>query len=242
MKHLENQKFGKLTVLRDSGQRDRREILWECQCECGQIKLVRTSRLTSKEITSCGSKDCKYKPRIKDITNQYFNNFLVLEPTDKRRTRSVVWKCQCQKCNQILELSEMQLMNNFKCECSKDENFSSKGEKIIRDILLKNNINFEEQKTFETCRFLNTKAKARFDFYLPNDNLLIEYDGEQHFKYRSYGWNDFEHFKQTQYRDKFKNQWCKENNIPLIRIPYTQLNNLSINDLLLETSKFVVKE
>ena len=55
---------------------------------------------------------------------------------------------------------------------------SSKGEKIIRDILLKNNIDFEEQKTFETCRFLNTKAKARFDFYLPNDNLLIEYDGE----------------------------------------------------------------
>ena len=36
-----------------------------------------------------------------------------------------------------------------------------------------------------------------------------------------------------------KNQWCKDNNIPLIRIPYTHLNNLCIEDLILETSKFI---
>jgi hypothetical protein len=37
-----------------------------------------------------------------------------------------------------------------------------------------------------------------------------------------------------------KNQWCKENNIPLIRIPYTHLKDLSIEDLILETSKFKI--
>lgn len=78
----------------------------------------------------------------------------------------------------------------------------------------------------------------RFDFYINEDNYLIEYDGEQHFK----DTNGF--FKTTleeiQKRDIFKNQWCKENNIPLIRIPYTRYDDLCIEDLLLETSKYVV--
>ena len=78
----------------------------------------------------------------------------------------------------------------------------------------------------------------RFDFYINEDNYIIEYDGEQHFK----DTNGF--FKTTleeiQKRDIFKNQWCKENNIPLIRIPYTRYDDLCIEDLLLETSKYVV--
>jgi len=40
--------------------------------------------------------------------------------------------------------------------------------------------------------------------------------------------------------DEYKNNWCKENNIPLIRIPYNHLNELKIEDLMLETSKFVI--
>lgn len=46
----------------------------------------------------------------------------------------------------------------------------------------------------------------------------------------------------TQQYDEIKNQWCKDNNIPLIRIPYIHYNNLTIKDLLLETSKFIIKE
>ena len=50
-----------------------------------------------------------------------------------------------------------------------------------------------------------------------------------------------EQFKKTQEHDKYKNQWCKNNNIPLIRIPYTHLKDLCLEDLLLETSKFIYK-
>ena len=46
--------------------------------------------------------------------------------------------------------------------------------------------------------------------------------------------------KTTREHDNFKNKWCKENNIPLIRIPYTHYNELSIKDIMLETSKFIV--
>ena len=62
--------------------------------------------------------------------------------------------------------------------------------------------------------------------------------------YKDYNttWNNKENFLKTQERDVLKNQWCKDNNIPLIRIPYWHLKDLCLEDLLLETSKFIVKE
>ena len=70
----------------------------------------------------------------------------------------------------------------------------------------------------------------------------IEYDGEQHFHYKNSAntWNNEENFKRTQENDSLKNQWFKDHNVPLIRIPYTHLNDLCLEDLLLETSKFII--
>lgn len=78
---------------------------------------------------------------------------------------------------------------------------------------------------------------ARFDFYIDN-KYLIEFDGIQHFK-EGHGWNNRSNLTQIQERDMIKNQWCKDNNIPLIRIPYWHLNNLKIEDLIPETSEFL---
>ena len=52
----------------------------------------------------------------------------------------------------------------------------SKGEETIKNILLKNNILFEQEKTFEDCRFPKTNRKARFDFFVEN-KYIIEFDG-----------------------------------------------------------------
>lgn len=80
----------------------------------------------------------------------------------------------------------------------------------------------------------------KFDFYI-NNQYCIEYDGDIHFG-ATHGWNDENHFKNTQKRDELKNQYCFNHNIPLIRIPYTHLKNLTIQDIILETSNFIVKE
>ena len=69
---------------------------------------------------------------------------------------------------------------------------------------------------------------------------MIEYDGEQHFKYSNKGWNTKEHFEKVKKRDELKNEYCKEKGIPLIRIPYTQYEDLSIDDLRIETTRFRV--
>ena len=73
---------------------------------------------------------------------------------------------------------------------------------------------------------------------------IIEFDGEQHFEPERFNNISIEQAKENfikvQAHNKYKNQWCKNNNIPLIRIPYTHLNKICLEDLLLETSQFII--
>lgn len=106
----------------------------------------------------------------------------------------------------------------------------------IVKILKENNIKFEQEKIF--FKFSNGHA-AKFDFFV-NNSYVIEYDGETHYVYNLHGWHNEEQLKKQQERDIIKNQWCKDNNIPLIRIPYTHLQDLCLEDLQLKTSKFII--
>ena len=97
----------------------------------------------------------------------------------------------------------------------------SHGEKQISCWLVNQNIVFIAQKRFDGCR---NKNALPFDFYLPEYNICIEYDGIQHFepvdfagKGEEWAW---QRFKETQYNDEVKNQYCNNNNIILLRIPY----------------------
>lgn len=97
---------------------------------------------------------------------------------------------------------------------------SSKGEILIRKWLENNNISFVEQYRFEDCRYKNTMP---FDFYLSSKNICIEYDGEHHYK-------TIKHFKNSleliQLKDSIKTQYCLDNKIELIRIPYWDIDNI----------------
>ena len=106
--------------------------------------------------------------------------------------------------------------------CSKCK-IKSKGELFIADWLNQNVINFEVQKSFVDCKNM---LPLRYDFYLPNQNLLIEYDGEPHFKEVAYlgGKVGFE-LRQT--NDKIKSEYAINNNLNLLRIAYTERRNLS---------------
>ncbi len=104
----------------------------------------------------------------------------------------------------------------------------SKGEKQIEKLLLKNNILFEAQKKFDKCKKHNYLP---FDFYLPEYNICIEYDGEQHYKVVEWFGGE-KSFKQTQVNDKFKTEFCKKNNIILFRIKYNQNIKEKIKELI----------
>lgn len=109
---------------------------------------------------------------------------------------------------------------NQKTGCPKCK--KSKGEITIESFLSKNNIYHIKQKRFNECKHINTLP---FDFYLPNYNICIEYDGEQHFKPKKFYGGD-KYLNKRIKLDKIKNNYCKENNIKLIRIPYTEFKNI----------------
>jgi len=94
----------------------------------------------------------------------------------------------------------------------------SKGEKEIAKWLDEHDVSYKRQKRWADCKYKNVLP---FDFYLPETNIAIEYDGEQHFV-----WNDFFHTKEEfdliQLKDKLKTEYCLKNNIPLVRINYTE--------------------
>ena len=91
---------------------------------------------------------------------------------------------------------------------------SSKGERIIEYFLRKINLKYIKE-------FKVPESNLRFDFYLPNYNLAIEYDGELHFKNVK-----FSKLKETKQRDFLKNKLCHIHKINLIRIPYYFKDNL----------------
>lgn len=105
---------------------------------------------------------------------------------------------------------------------------SSIGENLIGEILDKHNIKYIRQYKFDDCVY---KCKLRFDFYLPDINTCIEYQGEQHYfpvNFKGGESKDYlDEFKNNQIRDNIKREYCKDNKITLIEIPYTEKNNIS---------------
>jgi hypothetical protein len=103
----------------------------------------------------------------------------------------------------------------------------SKGEKIINNFLIDNNIIFKSQKKFKDCK---NKNSLPFDFYLIDYNILIEYDGIQHFQPVEYFGGEL-NFKIIQQNDLIKNNYCKDKNIKLIRIPYNCELNYKLEEI-----------
>lgn len=95
----------------------------------------------------------------------------------------------------------------------------SKSEIKISNFLKDNNISFIQQKTFLNCINTITGRQLRFDFYLPDFNICIEYDGKQHFESISI-WGGEKALKDNKFKDNIKDEFCKKNGINIIRITY----------------------
>lgn len=105
----------------------------------------------------------------------------------------------------------------------------SKGEFSIRNYLDNKNIQFKVQKTFKECKNINM---LRFDFYLPNINTCIEFNGIQHYEKVDF-FGGTKGLKSTQKRDKIKESFCKKNDIQLLVIKYDEDVENVLNSLFL---------
>lgn len=230
---LTNKRFGRLTVLhKDNTRKTNSGSYWICQCDCGKIKSIKSSSLRRGEIISCGCyrtqqiMESKAKNgTIDNLVGQRFG-FLTVLKKDELKTKEtgiVYWICQCD-CGKIKSIRGHNLKRKdenrtISCGCQ----HKSIGEINIADILNNNNINFIEQ-----YRFLEMPKKS-YDFAIIKDNQiirLIEFDGEQHYQEVPEWRTTLEIIQQ---RDKEKNEYALSHNIPLVRIPYWERDNITLD-------------
>ena len=222
-KDLTDQRFGMLIA--EYPLRKNNRIYWHCKCDCGNEKDIRADALSRDISRSCG---CQVQKRI-DLTGQKFGKLFVIEmlPND-------YCKCICDCGNVATVLGHnLKRGNTQSCGCFVNR---SKGETKIQELLKKSNLKFKKEISFTNLKGAGG-GFLRFDFGIYDSErliYLIEFDGEQHFILNGYSG------KFLKENDEIKNNWCKENNIPLIRIPYFHLEKLTIEDLLLETSSFII--
>lgn len=161
-----------------------------------------TKRLTQEEF-------------IKKANYIHHNEFDYSLTKYKNASTPIIIKC---KKGHIFKMKpQIHLYSCSGCPICMSEKRSS-GERKIRWFLTQNKIEFEEQKTFDGCKY---KQLLLFDFYLPKYNLCIEYQGRQHYEYSNWfgGEKDFE---LRQLRDNIKREFCKKNNIDLLEIKYDE--------------------
>lgn len=172
--------------------------------ECGKEKIGKSKRLSKEKIEN------RLKTRTKYIT------FLNIPETTKDKV-----KCQCNICKNIWEASFYNLTKK-KSPTSCPRCKMSNSEKEIMTLLNEWNLEYTMQKKFANCKDV---FELPFDFYLYNNNTIIEYDGEYHYKLIP-GRNTIEDLITMQNHDKIKTEYCNMNNINIIRIPYWERNNL----------------
>ena len=236
--NLTGKTFGRLIVLSKDieASKQHKRAYWLCQCSCGNKKTIAGLSLIRGATQSCGClrNEKVFNARAKMEEGKQYGKLTVLKmDTERDKYGRIKWICKCD-CGNIKSISGADLRsgNTSSCGC---KNGISKGEQKILEILENNKISYIREYKIPK---LNNK---RFDFVLLNDDnqiyRIIEFDGEQHFKETK--WKR-EKLIRTQQSDKEKNEYALSHNIPLVRIPYWELNNISLELLL--SNKFLIKK
>ena len=219
-KDILNQSFGELTAIEKTAKRDNDAVVWKCKCSCGNIVEWDVGRLQQTKHPHCGC--------LNSLIGQKFGKLSVIKKANiVKNNRNQYWECLCD-CGNISIVSTGDLHSNKvkSCGCIK-----SIGEYNITNILITNNIFFKKEYSFPD---LIDKLPLRYDFAIFDNNgkitRLIEFDGLQHTNTKSSWYNETTHK-----HDIMKNNYAKLHNIPLIRIPYSKRDTLTLSDLFEDT-------
>ena len=239
---LTGQKFGRWKVIEKVPNLKSRDSKWLCQCDCGQTKEVLGKNLRNGRSSSCGcyKNEISRQEMIKrnkkgalDLRNDKYGLLTPIEPTEKRSSQgSVIWKCLCD-CGNYTEVSVDNLRGEHpvrSCGCIS----YSIGEKNIENILINYNINYQKEYKIKEL------GQYRYDFAIFEENKLIkliEFDGRQHYEKTGTLW-DYD-FEERQKRDQIKNEYALSHNIPLVRIPYWERDNITLEMIM--GDKYLVK-
>ena len=242
---LTGQVFDKLTVIDCAGKLDGRRYFWNCKCECGNVKAILGTSLRNGNTKSCG---CGKYDGLKKYNldqsesgkiplNTRFGKLEVIEVIGFRKQvegHNRRWyRCKCD-CGNEKEVMGNMLKSGQVSSCG--HCLSSLGEYQISQILDENHIFYQHDIVLPEL-YAETGRRLRFDFIIYDNDLItpirmIEFDGRQHTSGSEAIWSNSDSIEVIKERDNIKNTFCITHNYPLVRIPYTKLNNITIDDLL----------
>ena len=190
--------------------------------KCEYVYPVRPSSfLRGSRCPECFGTHLKTTEQFKkEVYEKVGDEFEVLGKYINNKTPLEIKHSEC-GCTYLIRPNDF--LRRYRCpKCS-----SRKGESAIIKILEKYNITYLHNKPYSGCKY---KSLLRFDFLIFDNNnlkLICEFDGEQHFKpVEIYKGEDG--FLETQVRDEIKNRYCSDNQIPLLRIPYWEFDNIDV--------------
>lgn len=160
-----------------------------------------------------------------------------LEIIKPKENPIILFECVC---GEIFKTSSEVFFAGKKCRCDKCTNSQSKYSLMVQKFLDENFLLYSKEFSFSDCKDIKV---LRFDYivYTEVGNVLIEVDGELHYKQTTLGNN----LKEQKRKDRIKDDYCKNKNIKLIRIPYWEFKNGNyikilnvnlLNQLVLRTS------
>ena len=209
--------FGRLTVVEEIKTPAGRNA--RCICDCGNEIIVVKRDVTTGHTQSCG---CLQSERASEANQKDWTNYVsdygvtILNRHHKNNKGQWLWECKCFCGNHFIILPiKITSGHTTSCGCR----IQSSREYLIEEFLKKNNITYKRQFTFPDCK---NKYVLRFDFALLKEDevfYLIEYDGMQHYM-PIQCWGGIDGYEKTAARDKIKNEYCFDNNIPLLRLKY----------------------
>lgn len=147
-------------------------------------------------------------------------------PDQKFVKDTAMMKFVC-SCGREFETSLAHFIHDRKSRCNECRVKQSNIAKKVQDYLDFIDVSYTKEKTFAGCCG-NTGKKLQFDFYLEQYNLCIEVDGIQHYKPIPFNGNKDEakeQFLLVKRRDQLKDEYCKANNINLLRLPFWKIEN-----------------
>lgn len=211
-KNVKNERFGTLTAIETLGINNNGHMIWKCLCDCGNIVETKLGDLTRGHVKSCGCN--RYDSFSLDLSNKKIGYLTAIKPISGNKNSKRKWECLCD-CNKYTSVSTSDLVsgNTISCGCYS----KSKSEKIISEYLSDLGIIHISQYKFSGCKNIRPLP---FDFYLPEYDILIEYQGEQHYKSVDYFGGE-EMFLRRSINDEIKKKFCATNKIKLICLPYT---------------------
>ena len=214
-------------------------VQYLCLCQCGNTIIVKGQALRTGNTKSCGclKKEIVTKKNLNNSSVHIGNKYgkltvikdlgLRLQPSRNKRER---WSlCQCDCGSPPIEVKNNMLQNGWKKSCGC---LQSQGEFIIEQILKNNQLQYIKEYKFSD---LKVTYPLRFDFAVFNNDkliFLIEFDGRQHFTGPEASWKNTRTLEEIQKYDKLKNNYCKEHNILLKRIPFTDIKDITLESIL----------